>query len=147
MNINTIVSQLLTNFMVTIWHTSKYSSCQSFPMQHTWTFLATNMKSLEVFYLKCLQQILNIWWYQHVTNVDILFILWSFLSYWTHRSSLYSSLQRHTLACWWCSCSWLLDVKYTPLLVSFAPSRLWKFGSGRPSNIWLNQLWFLVFAI
>jgi len=38
----------------------------------TWTLCVTVMKTLEPFYLKCLQQILGVRWHQHITNSEIL---------------------------------------------------------------------------
>jgi len=83
------------------------------------TLLATNMKSLVVFYWSHLRQILDTWWYQHVTNMMQYAFLWSFLSYWAHRSSLYSRLQWHSLACWWCSCSSIHQIHL------YQPSPIW----------------------
>jgi len=38
----------------------------------TWTLQTTDMKTLEAFYLKCIRQIPEVCWHQHITNSEIL---------------------------------------------------------------------------
>jgi len=37
-----------------------------------WTLLAADMKTLEAFYMSCQQQILDIRWWAHVSNTEVL---------------------------------------------------------------------------
>jgi len=38
----------------------------------TWTLLAADIGTLEAFHMKCQRQMLNIHWWDHITNVEVL---------------------------------------------------------------------------
>ena len=105
----------------------------------TWTLLAADMKTLEAFHMRCQRQILDIRWWAHVSNTEVLQRSGlSAVGDMRHRHlSLFSHVAR-------------LDPPVVPardalrLMVDTyegrKPMSSWRRPPGRPRNVWLNKV-------
>jgi len=105
----------------------------------TWTLLSADVKTLDAFHMKCQRQILDIQWWQRISNADVLqrsglpLIIDILLN---RRQSLFGHIAR-------------LDSSVPAnaalqLMVNShegkKPSTTWTRPSGRPRRTWLNHL-------
>ena len=105
----------------------------------TWTLLVADMKTLRAFHMRCQQQILDIRWWAHVSNAEVL--QWSGLStigdILRHRRlSLFGHVARQDPGV----------PAYDALRLTVdtyegrKPMASWRRPSGRPRNVWLNKV-------
>ena len=113
----------------------KCSSCQS----ETWTVVATDIRSLESFYIKCQKHILGIRWHDRIRNTEI-----------TERTGLpalmdqiirrRNSLFGHVARLWNDTPAHQALRRQIDICLGRLPDRTWKRPPSRPRSKWLDQI-------
>ena len=105
----------------------------------TWTLLPADVKTLDAFHMKCQRQILDIQWWQHISNADVLQrsglpLISDILL--NRRQSLFGHIAR-------LDSSVPANAALHQLMVNShegkKPSTTWTRPSGRPRRTWLNR--------
>jgi len=105
----------------------------------TWTLLASDIKKIEAFHLRCHRQLLCVIWRDHITNEAIckrtkLASLTELLS--RKRTSLFGHIARLDAAVPAHQALWL----QTNISTSLNPGISWKRLPGRPRKTWTSQI-------